>query len=238
MRRIELDITYRCNLRRFNCNRLCGLLQRPGQLSVSDVRRFAEESTAENVRWNRVAVLGGEPTLHPDLREILCIVSDVADEVLLVTNGVSGVRSADDISLHDKKFVVDNTNKSGRVHEFYQVTDAPIDSRRDVTLKEYAHGCVVRECGISFTPNGYLPCPVAGSVDDVFELRLAKRTLHDIVTTDYAEMFKVLCPLCGHFWDVLGRQRAAHGKQIISESWQLALRQYIRKHPECTRYLS
>jgi len=40
-------------------------------MSVEQIQKFINESVDNNVKWERIRVMGGEPTLHPDIFEIL-----------------------------------------------------------------------------------------------------------------------------------------------------------------------
>ena len=68
---IEIEITYRCNLRCINCDRSCRQAPTNEQMSVEQIQKFINESVDNNVKWERIRVMGGEPTLHPDIFEIL-----------------------------------------------------------------------------------------------------------------------------------------------------------------------
>ena len=71
--RIIIDLTHECDLACLDCNRSCGAGQAPmaANISLAQVRRFVEESLAAGKRWRRIMLEGGEPTLHPQLDEIL-----------------------------------------------------------------------------------------------------------------------------------------------------------------------
>src|SRR5438105_5066204 len=69
--RIEIDITYSCNLRCFNCNRSVRQAPEALHMQVSQIQAFVSASIARGKRWARIRVLGGEPTLHPQFSEIV-----------------------------------------------------------------------------------------------------------------------------------------------------------------------
>ena len=58
--RIELDITWLCNLTCPHCNRSCPQAPTTEHLSLEDIARFLDESKARNLRWEQIRVLGGE----------------------------------------------------------------------------------------------------------------------------------------------------------------------------------
>lgn len=224
---IELDITYRCNLNCVNCNRVCGLAPRDDMMSLSQVERFREETLTAGVRWDQVAVLGGEPTLHPDVRPILGTVLGLAKRVLFVTNGLTGVRSPEDLGFPADAFKLKNTAKKNRVHRFAVMTDAVVDFHPDIPDSQYAAGCEIpRVCGLGLNASGYYPCPIAGTVDRIFDMGLAAGSLRELLDSDPAQVFVSCCRYCGHFWDTLGRPWDIHEQPTISVSWEDALRRF------------
>ncbi len=60
----EIDITYRCNLKCFNCNRSCTQAPSRTDMPIATIAGFIEQSLDQGVRWKRIRLLGGEPTLQ------------------------------------------------------------------------------------------------------------------------------------------------------------------------------
>jgi hypothetical protein len=74
LNKIEIDITYECNLKCFACNRSCSQSPTNERMEVSDIERFVFESINLDKKWELINILGGEPTLHPDFEQIVrCI---------------------------------------------------------------------------------------------------------------------------------------------------------------------
>ena len=70
--------TYRCNMRCDMCNRgIDKFPWQPSDLTAADVKEAGEMVIAAGIRVNKVRITGGEPTLHPELREICDITRDV-----------------------------------------------------------------------------------------------------------------------------------------------------------------
>src|SRR5262245_1701764 len=92
-RRIEIDITYACNLACFNCNRSCEQASTGDHMTREQIVRFVDESVARRIRWERIRLLGGEPTLHPDFFGIVETLRDYrarhspATRIEVATNG-------------------------------------------------------------------------------------------------------------------------------------------------------
>lgn len=228
---VEIDITYSCNLRCFNCNRSCEQDPSNDHMSIAQVRQFLEESRAAGNPWKRIHVLGGEPTNHPQFVEIMNLIVEYRDKyspstsIELTTNGY-GERVSRMLSHVPPSVQINNTSKTTRVQtEFCSFNVAPID------LKEYAaadfvNGCpVTRLDGIGVTPYGYYPCSVAGAIDRSFGLNLGRRNLPKANDSMKQEL-RAFCALCGHFklptWEALTGP-------IMSPTWVEA---YARSHQD------
>lgn len=89
---LEIDITYQCNLKCNNCNRSSAQAAEARHISVSAIREFVIESLEQGRVWRRIRILGGEPTLHPELIDILDELYELKKRqpdmvIQLVTNG-------------------------------------------------------------------------------------------------------------------------------------------------------
>jgi molybdenum cofactor biosynthesis enzyme MoaA len=71
--RIEIDITFKCNLNCFNCNRSCRQAPSDEAMSVDQIKKFIGESISQIRKWECITIMGGEPTLHPGIFEIIKI---------------------------------------------------------------------------------------------------------------------------------------------------------------------
>lgn len=93
---IEIDITWDCNLYCYNCNRSCRQAPTDDQMTVEQIQQFVDESQQAAIQWERIRVIGGEPTLHPQLFNILDVLlayrhhqnkSQPNSRIEVVTNG-------------------------------------------------------------------------------------------------------------------------------------------------------
>ena len=71
MRCLEIEITTKCNLYCNNCDRICKLAKSDELMTVDQIKHFLDESFINDYMWDKFTILGGEPTLHPDLMEIV-----------------------------------------------------------------------------------------------------------------------------------------------------------------------
>lgn len=225
--RIEIDLTYACNLRCLNCNR--SVSQAPEKLHISRamIQDFVAESIARGKRWKNIRLLGGEPTLHP---EFLGILDDLlryrkavpSCVVEVVTNGNGkGVKAM--LKKIPPGIMVENSAKTGNLQPgFGPFNAAPVDDPA-YRFADYRNGCaVMRECGMALTPTGYYPCAVAGGIDRITNDRLGQAN----IPADDDDMLATadkLCRLCGHFREghfIPENLRTPTLDQVTSPSWE------------------
>ena len=220
--RIEIDITYRCNLKCRNCNRQCYQYPSETDMTLEQIDRFVEQSKEEDIVWERLSIMGGEPFLHPHLDKIVEKVKPVCERFRLLTNGTVPRRTCLDLRPQD---VCQDTGKKDPFPNFVCVNVAPRDLSPCDDPPQYTWGCCVSEAlGFGLTPYGYYPCPVAGPIDRVFNFDIGKKRLRDILSKDERKaMFGELCPLCGHVSEV-SYGFAMSNRQQYTVSWRTALR--------------
>lgn len=201
--RIEIDLTYACNLRCLNCNR--SITQAPDKMHMSRamIQDFVAESISRGKRWATIRLLGGEPTLHPDFLGVLDDLLQYkrwhpACVVQVVTNGNGkGVQTM--LKKIPAGIVIENSAKTGNLQpSFGPFNLAPADDPA-YRHADYRNGCaVMSECGMALTPLGYYPCAVAGGIDRIEGNRLGVAHLPDDAD-DMLAAAERLCRLCGHF---------------------------------------
>jgi hypothetical protein len=218
---VEIDITYKCNLKCINCNRSC--TQAPGdtEMPVSMIEAFIRDSVQNNAQWKRIRILGGEPTLHSRIFRIIELLEDYRSvhnpgvRLELCTN-YFGRNVHKVLEKLPGGMIVKSTLKTSRVNLFKPFNMAPVDTWFN-RFSDYSCGCrIVAECGLGLTPSGYYMCAIAGGIDRIFQYRLGRESFPDQADT-MADQMSAFCRLCGHFgfqWPVR--------KEKISPSWQKA----------------
>lgn len=200
---IEIDITYLCNLHCLNCNRSSTQAPQALHISPAKIQAFVDESIANEHHWDRIRVLGGEPTLHPLFHHIIELLLQYCKwnpHCLLevATNGYGEeVQSA--LALLPKDVSVENSRKSGQIQEdFGPFNLAPCDDPRYARV-DYRNGCaIMEECGMGLTPMGYYPCAIAGGIDRIAGWHIG----YDRIPGSNDDMLKLVeqhCALCGRF---------------------------------------
>ena len=236
--KIEIDITYRCNLTCANCNRSVGEGQAKSNLdmTVEQIQTFVEESRAMGRRWKVIKLLGGEPTMHKRLQDIIGILKDYIDQdspgtrLELWTNG-EGKKVREVLgTLPDYVVVIDSSETRGAEPLFNSFNLAPIDSPL-YKATDFAHGCsIIEKCGVGLTPYGYYPCAVAGGIDRVVGHNSGTQHLAD-ADANMRKQLDEFCRLCGHF-----RASRSSRNQRKSPTWVEAYSQYKQHKPELSVY--
>lgn len=202
---IEIDITYACNLHCLNCNRSVTQAPDPRHMPLSMINEFVQNSIERGIRWQKIRVLGGEPTLHP---EFLAIISELiryrswcpSCRIEVVSNG-HGEAVRRQLDSLPRDIWVENSNKTSAIQPTFRPFNlAPIDDPA-FAKADFSNGCaIMQDCGMGLTPLGYYPCAVAGGIDRILGANLGKSSLpaDDDQMVDATES---LCRLCGRFKD-------------------------------------
>jgi hypothetical protein len=221
----EIDITYRCNLKCLNCNRSCTQAPSDMEMPVENIVAFITQSVEKQIAWKRIRILGGEPTLHSRIFEIIDLLLAYKREhnplvrLVLGTN-FYGSRVRRVLANLPEAIAVKSTLKSSRRNLFRPFNVAPVD-RVFNRFSDYACGCrIIRDCGLGVAPSGYYMCAVAGGIDRIFGYYLGRPTLPDETDTLENQM-RAFCPLCGHFGFQWPTRRTRQSK-----TWRLAYQRF------------
>ncbi|MCK9613967.1 MAG: radical SAM protein [Candidatus Omnitrophica bacterium] len=233
---IEIDITYKCNLKCYNCDRSCSQAPSDDSMTVTQIRKFIKESIEQNRKWKRIRILGGEPTLHPELLEILNVFVRYKNDfsprtnIELVTNGF-GEEVNNVLARVPKDIIVKNTYKLSQKQQFVSFNNAPIDFK-EYRYLDYSNGCRhLESCGIGLTKYGYYPCAPGGGIDRVFGLDIGKKKLPS-PNDSMKDQMLILCKFCG--WALPSAKIVTEEK--MSPVWIEAYKKYKCKKPELMPY--
>jgi nucleoside-diphosphate-sugar epimerase len=246
-KRIEIDITYRCNLQCIDCNRSVSQVPSKDEMSLEQIKKFVKESIDEKIYWERIRVLGGEPTLHPQFFEIIDQLLWYKKEyststiIEIVSNGYG-----EKVKAKIKKikaldvFIDENSYKDGNLvqRDFDSFNVAPEDIEKYGT-SNYSLGCWITEsCGIGLTPYGYYPCAISGGIDRIFGYDLGRKRLPED-SDEMKDLLNTFCRKCGHFKnrhfeDLEGKAEVHHGE--ISKTWEDAYSVFKQNTPTLNRY--
>lgn len=234
-KRIEIDINYLCNLKCANCNRSCSQAPSSDRMTVRQIQKFIAESKKNKIQWERIRILGGEPTLHPDIFEIVSELlvykreNSTNTQVVLITNGY-GKKVNEILKKIPQEVEIDNTGKTSSESFFEPFNLAPKD---DIKYKyaDYTNGCWhCAGCGMGLTPYGYYMCAVAGGIDRMLGFNQGRKKLPEI-EDDMEDLLNLFCKYCGHF-----KYSKPTKEQKISISWIKAYKKYNEKKPKMIYY--
>ena len=212
---IQLEITTACNLSCPNCDRACGIAPSAERMTLEQVQRFVAESISSGKTWARIDILGGEPTLHPDLLPILDAVRPVARRVRLTTNG-TGDRVKGVIATLPEWVQVRNSSGEKSAPNFEAYNLAPIDYGFPA-----AKACSIPwRCGLALTRHGYFLCGAGAAVNRVFGLDVGIQSLPTLNVDALKQQAEALCKYCGHSRST-GKQTTM---QETSPAWEAAVK--------------
>ena len=227
---VQLDITTACNLSCDNCDRNCGTAPSSERMSVEQIRKFIDESIGHE--WKRIDIIGGEPTLHPDLAEILQEVKRYKDvhpkcKIRLTSNGV-GAHVQRVLAEIPDWIEVRNSDKEKGQRKFEAVNVAPRDER-----VKHALACSIPwRCGLGLSKYGYFLCGAGASVARVHGLNVGIRQLSDLTIDALQAQQKILCSYCGHSRSIA---KVVDGQQT-SKTWKYAFKHYKRNSERLELY--
>ena len=218
---VEIDITYKCNLNCINCNRSCNQAPSNVEMPVEAIEAFIRQSIEQKIAWKRIRFLGGEPTLHSRIFEIIQLFvryqkdNNPSVRLELGTN-FHGKNVHQVLEKIPENIIIKSTLKSSRINLFKPFNVAPIDTILN-RFSDYSCGCrIIQDCGLGLTPSGYYMCAIAGGIDRIFQYHMGRKDLPDASDT-FTDQMSAFCSVCGHF----GFQWPTR-KIKQSRTWQLA----------------
>jgi len=233
---LDINITYSCNLKCYNCCNSCRQAPSEDYMSVEQIGRFIKESIGQKRKWGRIAITGGEGTLHPCFFDIIQLLLSYKEDfsrpsnIELYTNGF-GLEVNNVLRRIPKEIAIVNTKKQSIAQYFYSFNVAPLDLKINKNT-DYSNGCQVAQiCGIGLNRYGYYMCALGGGIDRVFGFDIGRKSLpagDDLMI----EQRKILCQYCGYFKTKLDIITA----EEMSSTWKYAYENYKRKKPSLSLY--
>ena len=213
---IEIDITLRCNLNCPNCDRMA---PKDLDLSLENIQKFVDTDRV----WQKIVLIGGEPTLHPQLEEIFKIIEPCRYLryyqprciIAIATNGYD----KELLKRIPKWVYILSSGKKSSKQLFKTFNVAPIDVGITTGFEK---GCYIADHGVSLSVDGlYYPCGAGATVAREFGFKIGQESVETVDTW----MFEKLCRYCGHFkYDKSYISTEEYEKecvteQVYSKSW-------------------
>jgi hypothetical protein len=220
-------------------------------MDIVQIEKFVNQSVQQGRFWDAISIEGGEPTLHPQLKDIVHLLIKYKKShspktfIKIQTNGFEEKNRSAVADLPRAEVYVHNSRKSSVIQRKHLAFNlAPCDEAGFCGY-DYSIGCYLPSCyGLGLNRNGFYPHPICGGIDRVLGLDIGRKQLprvHDSMR----DHFSKLCPLCGFFRFMImqrnktkTRKQFATGQQrnLISKTWLNMYEQYRKKPPRLSKY--
>lgn len=223
MSNIQIEITSRCNIGCFQCDRNCGVIPPAQDMQINQIWKFVDESFKANKQWGRIDIIGGEPTLHKHLKTVIEIIGIYHNKyprtkVRFSTNGL-GDNNADILKTLPEWVIVRNSEKHGKDQPHTIYHNSPTDNG----ITDIKACSVPWRCGIGLTTNGYFPCGAGASLARAFGMDIGMKELASVNPASIKRQMIQICRHCGHS-NSLEHKPAVDNS--MSESWKKAVENY------------
>lgn len=172
MKVIQIEITYGCNLQCSQCTRFVGHHKKPFFMSLEMVEKAIDSLKGYK---EQIGIMGGEPTLHPQFREICELVEKKIPnrrQRALWTNGLKWNEYKDIINrTFDSDLIIYNDHKDKEVglHQPLLVAAEEVLDDRELMWRLIGNCWVQWRWAASITPKGGFFCEVAAAQDYLFD---------------------------------------------------------------------
>jgi len=244
-RTIELEINTACDLACFGCDRMSDVTT-DKNMALEQVKLFIAESLELDWEWERIRVLGGEPTLHPQFADIVIALAEYIETVgrgfiQVLSNGVgekshkaAGWLEAIGVDLH-----CEQKEKGVQPVWFHNTRIVQVDRDPNTGIVPPCAIFDARGCGIGLTRHGYFLDGAGATVARVSGLDIGIQSLRYVTMDNMLEQSKVLCRICGHWTSAdgsIGPEKLTKTGLVTGEYWTKTLETYNRNKPQLRVY--
>jgi len=234
--KIEINVTYRCNLKCWQCNRMLDIAPCNQDISLEQIDKFINNSISQKHKWKDIYISGGEPSLHPHIFEIVeKLISykknySTETNIFLITNGTTK-ESHKITNKFSPMLRIYNSAKHIDPIKHSPICVAPVDID-DYKNADFSNGCIIpMACGIGLSVHGYYICAVAAAIDRIFGFDVGRKKLPDL-QDNMIDQYRLFCGLCGHFT----RSARSQHNMTTTRSWEVAIAEYKKNKPSLTLY--
>lgn len=208
LKRVEVHITYKCDLGCLYCNRGCfSHIEFAPDLKVDQFRDFLDECNSLNFKLDDIVIIGGEPALHPQCIEFIKLSKDYVTknggQVILFSNNYSErshsiieyVKSNSLCVIYEPTFKTKKVNHAESDDDF-----CVFISPTDIAKKRIDPCGCYTYCGFSMDSLGYTCCSLGGMISSLLCPEVRTRNLRDLLDEDFTKrQLSELCRHCGTF---------------------------------------
>jgi hypothetical protein len=252
---IEIQINTICDCSCFGCDRMSDVIT-DDSMTVEQVRRFVDESLDLRWEWERIRILGGEPSLHKELNTIVeqlmhyrrfyskCFLQ-------LLSNGLGKLWKPapwkPDTSIHDwlcDRGVdphVEAKERGTTPPWFWNTRIVPFDRDSNCGPLEPCGIFGVRGCGLGLTRQGYFLDGAGAAVARVAGIDCGVMALKDVTWEAMIDQAHKLCKYCGQWNSTeagvpLSTELVSKTGEITGPFWTEKLAAYNRQRPKMKVY--
>ncbi len=256
-RRCEIEINSQCDMTCFGCDRFIDVAP-TSPMTVDQIALFVEQSLALDWEWERIHILGGEPTIHPQfwevVEELLKYKQKHPATLLRVISNGSGHLAKYHQRLLASGIVV-NVEEKKRNQEFppwFRNTRClVIEEHPTITKVAPCSIFGIAGCGLGITKHGIFLCGAGASVARMLGLDIGVMDLAEASYEIMLDQAKLLCHLCGHWNPSTGTPAEAGygtGPQVLRDNllaktgivtgpfWEQAIQTYKTSPPILSLY--
>lgn len=190
MQFVEIELTTNCNLRCKGCDRFCDSFPSSENMPIEMIDRFINDTVRLRYKWKKIAIMGGEPFLHPQIDKVLEKIAPLSGwvhRIQVVTNGL-----AKQCDIPESIKLVNTKKVTRNIKTFDNMLYAPIDH---VTKLKSCK--ITTKCGLGYGVNGYFCCGCAGAIDRVLGTNLGVKKLEDVTPKAMIRQLRLFCGVCG-----------------------------------------
>jgi hypothetical protein len=230
LQNLEIEITTKCNLKCVSCDRRCGQAPSDEEMTINQIKYFVKETKYLNYSWRQINILGGEPSLHANLAEILEILRSTGAKLTVVSNGYKMPKAIEEkipswCSLR-------NTKKNSKKQESFVPVDITMVEKPGV--EEIMSCDHVDRCGLGLTRYGFYACGPGASISRVLGIDIGIKSLSEVSLSRINTQQKILCQYCG--WSETRKRHPDISPEEVSPFWEKAYTAYRDHQRRMTLY--
>jgi hypothetical protein len=248
-------LTYRCNLFCGNCIAGCGKFPcgDKGDIDLLQIERLFQQADACGWKWRRIWVSGGEPTLHPQVLEIIKLLRGYQAsrkfQMMMVTNGTNlGIQQAilaqggwyfcNPDGSHmwqlEKDFIINTQKTTAGIMAHKTMYIAPMDVPA-LAGRDFSVGCgILTECAPTFNKYGLYACPGAPTIDRIIGMDIGIKNFQGFITNE--SQLQQVCKYCGEYKFYSGLPFSDSREWLLSPTWVELKKKYDAAPPTLTPF--
>lgn len=197
---LEIQIIGECNLNCKNCSALVDFnYNKNYQITLDEINEIIK--VAKLSRIQVIVITGGEAIMHPEIEEIIRLVTKAGFQVWMNTNGILKTKLENLKKLFPNNLVYKNTQKTSSVQplfkNFHFTTQDILDIGGEVLAINTPEQCILASRSI-YHLGKYYQCCLGGMCDQVNNLNVGIEFNNEPIDIEQLrEKQRILCSHCG-----------------------------------------